>query len=153
MRIPLGAKLMVWTQAWVMSISLWKWLPHRFLKLQSSTTLLFRTTITRKIIMEPLKRGSTCLVLISCYIFALWSGANASAKCKWLATKREGPREGERRAAIKSQFPPSRLPLCANLHREKEVWERCRGSTVFKMQCFAFCDWLWTDYLLWLARG
>ena len=30
--------------------------------------------------------------------------------------------------------------LCANLHREQEVWERGRGSTVFKMQCFAFFD-------------
>ena len=64
-------------------------------------------------------------------------------------TTREGSREGERRAAVKSQFPPSRLPLCANLHREKEDWELGRGSTVFKMQLHfvtdfeltILCDW------------
>ena len=50
------------------------------------------------------------------------------------------PETSDTQANVKSQFPPSRLHLCANLHREKEVWEQSRGSTVFKMQCFAFCD-------------
>ena len=51
---------------------------------------------------------------------------------------RKGPWEGHRRQAKRRlasrPLPPSRLPLRAHFHREKDVWVRSSNGDVFKMR-------------------
>ena len=54
--------------------------------------------------------------------FAFWS--KASAKRKQLVTKREGPREGERREGKPLPLSPSRRPLRAHRERERRLGTR-----------------------------
>ena len=60
--------------------------------------------------------------------FALWSGTKASTKSEGLVTRREGPKKGEKGEAKRLlSFSSSLLCLCANLHRERDVWNRVRA--------------------------
>ena len=61
-------------------------------------------------------------LLLWCFVFLI---VKASAKREWPVINRKGPWEGHRRLS------PSRLPLRAHFHRERDVWVRGRWWHIF----------------------
>ena len=81
------------------------------------------------LVRESLIRLKACVyLLLRRFVFALWSRIKANAKRERLVTKREGPREGEKREL----FSPFRLPLGANLHRKRDDWVRGRDRVMLE---------------------
>ena len=62
-----------------------------------------------------------------------------SAKREWLVMNRKGPWEGYSRLAQSRPLSPSRLPLSAHFHQERDVW--VRGSYTKEWnRTYLICD-------------
>lgn len=78
-------------------------------------------------------------LLLRRFVFARWSRTKTSAKPEWLVTKGRGT-TGRRK---KRSVSPFRLPLGANLHRERERgWARGRDRVMLEGNGPGICCFL-----------